>query len=159
MDLKLPLTLVGPSDITRLLRELKGLDDFFVATKARKSGTSMQPPRLTRLLDEMARENRINLLETQERTKLEDQLEQLQKSAPMLHLSFAAEPSPKALERILIWLRENIDAHALVRVGLQPSIAAGCVLRTPNKIFDMSLRAHLEKQEDYLVKLISGAVK
>lgn len=159
MELKLPLTLIGPADVNRLIRELKTLDDFFVGAKARKSGTAIQPPRLTRLLDEVARNNKANLLEGPERTKLKEALQDLLKKAPLLHISFAAEPSPKALERILIWIRDNLDSQALVQVGLQPSIAAGCILRTPNKIFDMSLRASLEKQEPYLARLIAGVVK
>ena len=75
-----------------------------------------------------------------------------------MHISFAAEPSVKALETILVWLRDNIHPKVLLQVGLQPAVAAGCVLRTPNKVFDMSLRAYLDRQGDYLVQLIRGAV-
>jgi F0F1-type ATP synthase delta subunit len=64
---------------------------------------------------------------------------------------------PKALEKILLWLRQNVHPQVLLQVGLQPAIAAGCVLRTTNKIFDMSLKAHLSQQTDYLKQLISGA--
>ena len=159
MDLKLPLELISSADVTRLVREVKTLDDYFVGTKAHRNGANLVPPRLTRLLDQLARDNRMNLLEAADRTKLRISLEAVLTKAPLLHISFAAEPSPKALERILVWIRTNIDPHALLQVGLQPTIAAGCILRTPNKIFDMSLRASLQQQEDYLKRLIAGAAR
>jgi F0F1-type ATP synthase delta subunit len=77
----------------------------------------------------------------------------------LLHISFAAEPSTQALEKILVWFRANIHPQALLQVGLQPTIAAGCVLRTPNKVFDMSLRNHLIEQQKYLMQLIDVAAK
>lgn len=156
MDLKLPLELIGPADVNRLMREVKNLDDFFIGAKAKKDKET-KTPGLTRLLEQLAEDSQLDLAKTGDRTKLREGLEELLNKAPLLHISFAAEPAPKALERILIWVRDNIDAHALLRVGLQPTIAAGCILRTPNKIFDMSLRSHLEKQEDYLKRLIAGA--
>lgn len=158
-ELVLPLTLVGEVDITRLLREINTLDDFFVSAEVRKSGSSIQPPRLTRLLNDIALGNKYNLLQKTDREELAGQLNELRKSAPSIHISFAAEPSPKALEQVLRWLRENIHPLILLRVGLQPTIAAGCVLRTANKVFDLSLRENLNKQEPYLVELIRGATQ
>ena len=157
MELNLPLGIISQVDVARMLRELNGLEDFFVGTEARKPGTPMQPPRLSRLLDQLAHDNQINLLDGQHRKNLSIQLNNVLGKAPTMHISFAAEPSPKALERILAWLRENIHPLTLLQVGLQPTIAAGCVLRTSNRLFDMSMRNHLKEQEPYLVKLIAGA--
>jgi F0F1-type ATP synthase delta subunit len=156
--LKLSHTVVSQNDIARLQRELNGLNDFFVSARARQTGTGMRLPRLTRLLNQLAAENRINLLEDAGRQKLADGLAQIYDQAPSLHISFASEPSPKALETLVVWVRQNIHAHALIQIGLQPSIAAGCFVRTSNKVFDMSLRATLKKSQPYLTKLIAGAV-
>lgn len=156
-DFVLPLTLVGDIDISRLLREINSIDDFFIAAEARTPGSGAQPPRITRLLNDVALANKYNLLKEDDRQELAARLGELKKTAPSIHISFAAEPSPKALEQVLRWLRENIHPQILLRVGLQPTIAAGCVLRTANKVFDMSLRDHLNKQEPYLVELIRGA--
>lgn len=157
MELKLPLSVVSQVDVARLLRELNGLDDFFVGAATRKSGTPMQPPRLSRLLEQVATDNQHNLLEEKSRKELYSMLSDILGRAPLLHISFAAEPSGRALERILVWLRQNIHSQVLLQVGLQPTIAAGCVLRTPNKLFDMSMRNHLKAQEPYMVQLIEGA--
>ncbi len=155
--LKLPNSVVSRFDVARLLRELDGLNDFFVGAARRQAGAPMTPPRLSRTLDQLAKDNHCNLLEEAQRRSLQAALEQLSKQAPQLHISFAADPQPAALDKILVWFRTNIHPQALVQVGLQPNIAAGCVLRTPNKVFDMSLRSRLEQQKPYLAQLIAGA--
>lgn len=158
-DIKLPLSLTGRADINRLLREIAKIDEFFLSAKARQSGENIQPPRVTRVLSSLAQESRLNLLKEDEREFLKKQLEAILKRAPDLHISFATDPSPRALEKIVSWFRENIHPEALVVVGLEPGIAAGIVLRTPNKIFDLSLQSYLTKQEPYLVKLISEVTR
>lgn len=156
-DNKLPLSIISKTDLTRIQRELAKLDDFFVASSARRPGESLQAPRVSHLLDTLAKDGKVNLLEAAQRKSFRTEIDNLIAKAPSLHLSFASEPSPKALEQILQWFRQNIHPQALLQIGIQPSIAAGCVLRTPNQIFDMSLRTNLEKEEPYLAKLIDGA--
>jgi hypothetical protein len=155
--LKLPPSVIGEIDINRLQRELNSLNDFFIGATARPAGTSMLLPKLSRSMDQLARDNEVNLLDESHRAKLGEALEHVHATAPSFHISFAVEPSPKALEKILVWLRQNIHPQVLLQVGLQPVIAAGCVLRTTNKVFDMSLRAHLNSQTQQLTKLIQGA--
>lgn len=159
MEFKLPLSVVTQADIARIVREINSLNDFFVSTKLRESGSPMQPARLTRVLDQISKDNQINLLEEDQRNKLAENLEKIIEKAPLLHVSFATEPSAIAVEKILDWLRQNIHPYALVQVGLQPTIAAGIILRSGNKVFDLSLRENLKKQQSYLAKLIEGAVR
>jgi F0F1-type ATP synthase delta subunit len=156
--LKLPSDLIGLADIARLTRELNSLNDFFAGAKTRTAGTALPPPKVSRVLNNMANDNKINLLNEDERTRLQKSLGEIYAHAPSMHISFAVEPSPKALEKILVWVRQNIHPQALLQVGLQPGIAAGCMLRTTNKVFDMSLRSDLQKQSGYLTQLIRGAV-
>lgn len=156
-DFKLPLTMGSTIDVARAMRELNALNDFMVASSVRTPGTALQLPKLTRQLEELARLNDLNLTDEAHRKELSAQLNAALGRCPVLHISFAAEPPVKALETILLWLRKNINPHILLTVGLQPGIAAGCVLRTPNLLFDMSLRAHLKQQEPYAIELIRGA--
>lgn len=156
--IKLPAALVSQADVARLTRELNSLNDFFVGAKARTAGTAMSMPKITRMMQQLSSDNKINLINEDERSKLGEQLKIVYEHAPNLHISFAVEPSPKALEKILVWMRQNIHPQTLLQIGLQPAIAAGCTLRTTNKVFDMSLRANLKKHTDYLTQLIQGAV-
>lgn len=156
--LKLPPSVVSPTDVTRLGRELEALSDFFVGAKARQAGDPVQLPQTSRMLERLAKENGVSLLDEPARDQLRNQLKEVGDNAPSFHISFAVEASPKALEKLLLWMRQNIHAQLLIQTGLQPAIAGGCMLRTTNKIFDMSLRSKLNRETEYLTKLISGAV-
>lgn len=158
-NLSLPPAVVSDGDVSRLLRELDSLNDFFLSATARKAGTTLPPPRVTRILNTMATDAKYNLLDAEQRQSLVEGLKNIQTVAPVMHISFATEPSPHVIEQILIWLRTNIHPYVLLQVGLQPTIAAGCVLRTNNRVFDMSLRSYLDRQRDYLVALVKGAVR
>ena len=158
IDLKLPLGAVDQGDVMRLARELGALDDFFVGAATRTAGTPQQPPKTTRLLEQLAEANGANLLDEGHRASLKAGLKTLLQKAPVMHISFASEPTPKSVEPIVNWFRQQIHPQALLQVGLAPSIAAGCVLRTPNKFFDMSIRVHLQKQAHLLSELIAGVI-
>ena len=157
MALNLSLQVVTPADIARLQREVNKLSDYFVSAAARSAGDGKTLPQLTTSLSQLSEKNKIDLQDPADRKQLAKDLEEIVAKAPVLHISFAGEPSAEALEKILAWLRDNIDPLVLLQVGLQPAIAAGCVLRTPNKIFDMSVRASLVRSEPLLNKLIAGA--
>ena len=156
-ELKLPIKIVGRAEINGCLRELQSIDDYLAAAPAKdsKAGSGLK---LSQLLSTLAQANGYKLLEADQRKELHGRLTTLAKKSPLLHISFAADPSAEAVERILVWLRANIHAHTLLQIGLQPNIVVGCVLRTPNHIFDLSLRSHIQNQQDQLVKLIAKAV-
>lgn len=155
--LQLPLAIMGPVDVGRIARELTAVDEFLAQTAIRKPGEHMNLPRTSKLLEETAQENKLNLLIEDERRQLMSFLEDIKSEAPVLHISFAVDPSPAFLQKLLRWLRQEIHPLVLVRIGLQPSIAAGCVVRTTDRYFDFSLRQHFAEQRDMLVERI-GAV-
>lgn len=157
MGLKLPLGVIGQNDVGRILRELNGLNDFFVQAGARQGGTATAPPRATVPLQELATANSLNLLDADDRDKLVGQLQEVQAKAPSLRISFAVEPPIKVLEKILGWMRDNLDPQILLQVGLQPNIGAGCVLRTANREIDMSMRQRMTDSRKYLTELIAVA--
>lgn len=151
----LPVMLVGPADINRTLLELQMVDD--VVRQAALSGSETPKlPKTSRLIDSLAEANRVDLADQAERDRLIAFMESLQQHAPVLHISFAAEPSADFTAKIIAWLRQNISKYVLVHIGLQPSIAAGCIIRSTNKVFDLSLRRHLEQKRSYLMDLMQG---
>lgn len=157
-QLKLPNSVVNRGDVFRLMREINSLNDFFAGSAARPAGAAQAPPRTTRILDQLCEANGANVLAAGHRKAIMEALEALIQQAPNMHISFATEPLPREVEPILVWMRDNLHPHCLLQVGIMPSIAAGCVLRTPNHMFDMSLRIHLQKQAHLLTQMISGAV-
>lgn len=151
-DLQLPLGITSPADVGRLLRELEGLERFFHQTEIRTPGSNMQPPKSSNLFDEIASSNQLNMLHEQDRAKLRSFLNSVKAAAPVLHMSFAADPSPLFMQKLMTYLRREIHPLVLVRTGLQPNIGAGCILRTRNKVFDLSLRQRFASKRNLLLE-------
>lgn len=151
-SLALPVSIVSRVDISRVLREVEVLNDFLDQSKIRQPGTQAKMPRTSRLLDEVVQANDTNILKENERRRLYEYLKEVRDRAPALHMSFSSDPSPIFVKRLVTWLRDEIHPMVLVQVGLQPNIGAGCVVRTTNKYFDLSLRNRLSDSRDILLR-------
>ena len=149
---KLPIAIITVSDLGRLSRELAEIDEFSLQSSVRDAGKQPALPRTSRNLQDIAEQNDLNLLVDDDRQKLKRNLESLRQHAPVMHISFASDPTPAFLTKLITWLRNEIDPNILISVGLQPGIAAGCIVRTTNKYFDFSLRKHLQDNTKLLIQ-------
>lgn len=156
--LHLPLSVVTKVDSGRLIRELEQIDEFLKGAAIREPGTPVKMPRTSRLLDETVQINKLNLLHEDDRTRLVQFVTQVRAKAPIMHISFSADPSPAFTQKLITWLREEIHPLVLLQIGLQPNIGAGCVLRTTNKYFDLSLRERLNNKGAVLSETLKGAI-
>lgn len=147
----LPTSVVSPGDVKRLRREIETIEDFLHQAGLRVGGTAVKLPPASRVLQDMAEGAELNLLQAVDRRQLSSYMSSLLDTAPLLHMSFASTPSPAFLGKLLTWLRANIHPQVLVTVGVQPSIAAGCIVRTANKQFDLSLRQSFNDQKVTLI--------
>jgi len=150
---KLPSSLIGEGDVSRTLRELTNLDGFIKQVNLRQAGASLDSslPKTSKGLNDFSTLNHLNLLKEEDRTRAIDFLTELIKGAPVVHISFATDPSAVFMAKIISWFRENIDRLVLVNVGLEPTIAAGCTIRTDNRFHDFSLRHHFDAQKSFLL--------
>lgn len=148
--------IISSLDIGRLIREAEKLDDFLYQTTLRSPGTSMTMPKTTRTLEKLAETNGISLVESTHRKHLIGNLQALRISGKKIHISFAVEPSPAVVQKIVAWMRSNIDPNLIIEVGIQPNISVGCVVRTTNKIFDMSLRSRFKNSKAKLAELLEN---
>lgn len=145
-----PENLISSIDMSRTARELAALDESLYQANVREPGQSVKLARSSRILEDLAAANNISLLDTEQRGELLATMKGLIASAPRIHISFAVEPSAKFSQRMVIWLRQNIHPRLLLEIGLQPTLAVGCVVRTNNKVFDMSLRHRFKEQRHLL---------
>ncbi len=156
--LALPIGVVSPTDVARLVREINNLDEFFRQAEIRQGGQAQEPPRYSRLMDELVNTNGLNLLQVDHRNYLVGLLKSLADSAPVMHISFSADPPGPYVQKIVSWLRQQISPVLLVSVGLQPNIGAGCIVRTTNRSFDFSLRKFFDDKHDFFIKKLHEAV-
>ncbi|HSX33625.1 MAG TPA: hypothetical protein VLF91_04795 [Candidatus Saccharimonadales bacterium] len=157
-QLKLPALVFGAPEVRRLRREVELLDEFMRQSGLRAPGTQPKLPRLSRLCEAMAAENNMNLLLPEHRTAMTTLLTSIETGAPRVHMSFAADPSSAFTSRMVAWLRQNVHPFTLLDIGLQPSIAAGCIVRTTNKQFDFSLRERFTGSVPLLMQAFEAAV-
>lgn len=153
MELKLPIALASRQDITHIHRELRLFDDVAMQSVMRHDNPVKYPP-ISGLLRDMVKDNQIDLSNEKARKKLINELETLKNNAPSIHMSFAVEPTPQVLQKIVTWLRAEIDPRIVIQVGLQPTIAAGTIIRTPSHQYDFSLRQHLIKNRQKLIEAL-----
>lgn len=155
----LPVSIISPTDIARLKRELEQVEGYFQQVKIREGGQQQAVmPRLSKLMDQLAVENKLNLLLDEHRSYVLKSLEVLQSTAPVLHISFSVDPPGSYVQKIVYWMRSNIHAQVLVTVGLQPNIGAGCIVRTTNRIFDFSLREYFNAKRDFFIEKMHEAI-
>lgn len=156
VGLQLPVGVVGPGDVRQLRRNLEELEDTLQQMRLRTKAPVAKMPRASRLLEEFAATNRLNLLLPDDRQRAAAFLNGTVVHAPVLHMSFAAQASRAFTTELVLWLRKNIHPNVLLTIGLEPTLAAGCILRTPNKQYDFSLRARFEAQAGLLAKQLHG---
>lgn len=154
--LSLPVPVVSPADVGRLIRELELIDNTLLQLGLRPPADQIKMPPTSRLMDQTVERNKLNLLQATDRALLQRFLVAIRAKAPVLHMSFSTDPSPAFTEKLMVWLRIEIHPEMLLTVGLQPTIGAGCVVRTNNKYFDFSLRQDFIKKRQLLLdKLIT----
>lgn len=150
----LPTLVFGLVEVRRLHRELESLEAYLQQARIRAAGSQAPLPRLSRMLEVCASSNHLNLMQADDRQKLTTFLQAVAVTAPTIHISFAVDPSSGFTAKIVTWLREQVHPLALLQLGLQPSIAAGCIVRTNNKVFDFSLRQAFDAHRSMLVEAI-----
>lgn len=149
-----PASITTMHDIGKLQRELVALQQYFASAAKRSSGSPMTLPATTSQLENIARQNDCNLLHEADREKLEKVLATIRQYARPVDISFAGIPSSMFLQKIVTWFRTNIDKDIVLNVGHDPSIAAGCVVRTAHKTYDLSLGHKLLDNRQALVDLL-----
>jgi hypothetical protein len=160
--IQLPISVTGRVDVGRLVRELEAIDNYLESESVRVPDMQPQLPKTSRLLEDIRLQNKLNILDTGTRRHLRDFLESVRTDAPMLHMSFSADPSPLFIQKLVTWLRQEIHPLVLLQVGLQPTIGAGTIVRTTNKQFDFSLRNRFAERREVLtshMRYIGAAVK
>lgn len=155
-EITLPIQVTSRAEVSRLLREIDQVDDFLQQSAIRKPGTALQLPKTSRLLDEMAASNKLNLLVKKDRLRLISFLTAIKSKAPVLHIGLGVDPAPVFVQKLLTWLRSEVHPVLLLHIGLQPSIGAGCTVRGNSAYFDLSLRQHFRDQRSLLIEQLRG---
>lgn len=148
---KLPNSIGTIVELNRLSREAEQVDETLRQAGLRNGGSATSLPKVSRSMNELLEANNLNVLHEKDRNELLKILQYLQTHAPSVQISFGADPSADFTKKLITWMRSELHPYLLLKIGLQPSIGAGCVLRTDSKYFDFSLRQHMDAQREILL--------
>ncbi len=154
LEFVLPPSVVSKADISRLVREAEWLDGELTAISVRtKVGQpSPEQPLISDQLRDFLGENKLSFQASPERTAIVKQLRQLKEKAPVIHITFATVADGESLQYLAKWVRASLHPQAIMAVGIQPALVAGAYVRTPNHVYDLSLRAKLAGHQDVLAR-------
>lgn len=146
--IELPDIVVTPLDLGIVQREIFELDKKLNAAKGIL-------PYISNELNTILRVSKVNPLVAEDRDRLIKQLQFVRRTAPTVQISFASQPSKTSLRPIVGWFRKNGHPNTLINIGIQESIAGGCVVRTSKKEFDFSLQKLFRENQSNLVSMLS----
>jgi len=154
----LPAAVVSHADMARLLRELESIDNELETQKARHQGESgkYHLPTMSQALSDFLLSNKLDITNDHVRMDLKSQVRKLKDHAPVMHMTFSTEVDPESLQDIAAWVRHELHPQALISVGLQPSLVAGVYIRTPNHVYDMSVRAFMQDSRKLIVEALDS---
>jgi hypothetical protein len=155
----LPSALVSRADLSRLVRDIETIDNELEAQRARNHATGQSGyhlPTFSKGLADFAELNKLDLADDHLRMKLKEQMKVMKEKAPVIHMTFAVEADPSSLAKLVEYIRKEIHPQALLSVGLQPAIVGGVYLRTPNHIFDLSVRSRLSEARSIMAQDIES---
>ncbi|MEI9914114.1 MAG: hypothetical protein WDN66_04005 [Candidatus Saccharibacteria bacterium] len=148
-NFELPLSIAQPVTIGLILRELSLIDEHLNQENIRDPAKQIEV-KASLKLNELLSLNNIDIADKSQRLALIKILNQIRESAPVVNVSFSTEASEEFIQKIAKWFRDGVDPMCLVIVGMEPSMGAGSIVRTPNKVFDFSLKSQLHSKRGLL---------
>jgi F0F1-type ATP synthase delta subunit len=145
MAYKLPSSIYTTSQLRQLQRELQQLTTL----------RSAKNVSLSNLMQDFAIANGIKKFDTVVAKKLLSYVDLAITSAPEISISLASMPNDEERGELVRWLRNAFGPQLMLHIIVQPTILAGCVLRTNKQVYDWSLQHALEANVDKLTQKVA----
>lgn len=155
----LPSSVISPAQVAHLEAELSKLNEIITQFEIKSDRPDVKLNDITPELHEYLKLNNLDILNPDQRSTALNHLKLVSANAPVLHFSFAVDPSPDFTAKLVTWLRSNIHPLCLMVIGLAPDIGAGCYVRTTNKSFDLTLKTRLDVNRQNLINSIKDLNK
>jgi F0F1-type ATP synthase delta subunit len=159
VEYKLPVTIATRTQLVNVYENLKSVLEKGIQNNIRANeGVDFEDlPEVSSALAEIIKENNIKV-DNQSLKELEAWMGDLKHTAPVVRFTFASDPENEVVARIVKWLRDESGKEVLVRIGVQPTIAAGCIVHTPSHQYDFSLRNHLLENVPLFTKILNEKI-
>lgn len=154
-QLTLPTTVATKAQLLSLRKNLDEVLETITQNQVRinENVDVAPPPNVSGALASLLSVNKLQP-SLQVIEELKKWVEYLLHHAPVVRLTFSSEPGPKELARLIDWLRQNSEKVTLLHIGIQPTIAAGIIVRTTSHRYDLSLRADLLRHSQSFIDAV-----
>lgn len=145
---KLPETVASVQDLNGLIVELHECLKWLTheAVKKKAGATESSPaPQMSQAAGVLMQEYGTS------QEKLEEllvRLEKMQRSAKVITITLAAQPSNSVKAKLVTWCRNEIATDVLVNFDFNRSLLGGMVVRAGSRVFDWSFRRLILEKAD-----------
>ncbi len=156
--LRIPSIVITKRDVVALGIELEQLDENIQAATVRMREGFQSPalPPLSDGLTQFVQQNGLDLRSAPVRAATLKQIRALKDTLPVFHMTFAAPADRASLAKLAEWLRHSVHPQAIIEDGVQPNLVAGVYLRTPNHVYDLSLRSAFADKRQVLLQQLEA---
>lgn len=156
--LMLPSMIVTRQDLAHLVQELEAIDSTLTSkeVQVRVGMAAGAPVTATHELAYFLTQNHLTITSGKQCSELVKVMRKLKTAAPTVYLTFAVPAEREHIEQLTEWVRTSLHPQALVEVRLQPALIAGVHVRTPNHVYDLSMRAALTNSRQALVNQLEA---
>ncbi len=159
MQLSVPTSITSPGEATLCLRELVRIQDSLrSANLAKRTGVERPSAGVAmstatqELLQTAARPDQPSLSELGMAIEF---MERIKDETPVITLTVATELQPSGRKQIAKWFQDLRGEPVFCKYVVNPRIAGGVIVRTPNRIYDYSYIGHLQESIPELQKELS----
>ena len=143
MAYKLPPSIFNRTQLTRLAHQLERTKS---SAKALSESSDLQ---------DLLGDNGIKALDATNLPKLRSFIADMLSTAPQISMILAALPNTVEQVELVQWLRSRINPNLLVHFVQNNDLLAGCVVRTDQTVYDLSLRKALWQNQDKLIERLA----
>ncbi len=145
MNFNLPDSLMTHKDVKRALQSLNNLD----VVSDKDQAYSQLAPEAQALVDANKKS-----WQDSELNGFKDMAEEFVKQAPVFDVILPTYPHDSLLKEVVSWFRREIHVNSLLNVSVRRSIGGGLVLRSKNRMFDMSFRPKILDAKDKIPEVL-----
>lgn len=148
MNLKLPSTISSIQDLNSLIVELHECAKWLAheSVKKKAGATNASPaPETSEAARALMQEYGSSAEKLEELIK---ELEKLGKSAKVITITLAVQPSNSVKSTLVRWCRTELAPDVLVNFTFNRSILGGMVVRAGSRVFDWSFRRKILENSD-----------
>ncbi len=148
MTLSIPDTIVSPQDLTGLILSLhryaSDLQKASIKRRATKHTNGNTLPVPEDVAQFLAAQHISDTANTTTIKECITALESLRKSATVITITLATQPTMDVIRQLTTWCRSNISKNVLVRFEHNRLLLGGMVVRSGSHIYDWSFRRALQ---------------